>query len=145
MSDKITIFTDGGARGNPGPAAAGVVIKDKEGMTIKSYGETVGNRTNNEAEYEAVILALRKMKALVGKEKVKKIEVVINLDSQLVASQLSGEFKVEEEKLFPLFIKVHNLKMDFGGVKFKYIPRDKNKEADRLVNQALDKKQKGLF
>jgi len=62
-----------------------------------------------------------------------------------VASQLNGEYKIEEEKLFPLFIKVWNLKIDFGEVKFKYIPREKNREADRLVNEALDKEQRGLF
>lgn len=145
MKDKINVFTDGGARGNPGPAAVGVVIKDKEGMTIKSYGETLGERTNNEAEYEAVISALRKIKALLGKEKIKKADVTVNLDSQLIASQLNGEYKVEEEKLFPLFIKVHNLKMDFGGVVFNYIPREKNKEADGLVNQILNGAQANLW
>lgn len=145
MKDKIIVFTDGGARGNPGPAAIGIVIKDENGAVIKSYGEAVGERTNNEAEYEAIIFALRKIKALFGKEKIKKIEIVVNLDSQLVSFQLNGEYKIEEEKLFPLFIKVHNLKTDFGEVKFKHIPREKNKEADGLVNQALDKIQMNLL
>lgn len=145
MKDKIVVFTDGGARGNPGPAAVGVVIKDDNGGLIKSYGETIGDRTNNEAEYEAVIFALRKIKALLGKEKIKKTEIAVNLDSQLVTSQLNGEYKVEEEKLSSLFIKVHNLKIDFGGVKFHHIAREKNREADRLVNEALDKNQNNLF
>ena len=145
MKDKIIIYTDGGSRGNPGAAAVGVVIKDERGRTLKSYGEAIGEKTNNEAEYEAVIFALRKIKALLGKEKVKKIEVAVNLDSQLVASQLNGEYKIEEEKLFPLFIKIWNLKIDFGEIKYRHIPREKNREADKLVNEALDKEQRGLF
>lgn len=145
VGKMIIVYTDGGARGNPGPAAIGVVIKDTEGRVIKSYGETIGKRTNNEAEYEAVILALQKTKALLGKEKTKNIEIIVNLDSQLVFSQLGGEYKIEEERLFPLFIKIWNLKMDFGGIRFKYIPREKNKEADRLVNEALDKNQQAFL
>lgn len=142
---KLIVYTDGGSRGNPGPAAIGVVVKDAEGQIIKSYGEAIGERTNNEAEYEAVILALQKIRALLGKEKIKNIEIIVNLDSQLVSSQLRGEYKIEEERLFPLFIKIWNLKMDFGEVRFKYVPREKNKEADRLVNMALDKSQQDLF
>lgn len=142
---KLIVYTDGGSRGNPGPAAIGVVVKDAEGQIIKSYGEAIGERTNNEAEYEAVILALQKIRALLGKEKIKNIEIIINLDSQLVSSQLRGEYKIEEERLFPLFIKIWNLKMDFGEIRFKCVPREKNKEADRLVNMALDKNQQDLF
>ncbi len=145
VGEVIFIYTDGGARGNPGPAAIGVVIKNHKSEVIKSYGETIGDRTNNEAEYEAVILALQKVRALLGREKIKNIEIIVNLDSQLVSSQLRGEYKIEEERLFPLFIKIWNLKIDFGGVRFKYIPREKNKEADRLVNEALDKNQQDLF
>lgn len=143
--DKIVIFTDGGARGNPGPAAIGVVIKDAEGRPIKSYGEAIGETTNNEAEYRAVVSALQKTKALLGKEKTKKLAVEVNMDSELVARQLNDEYKIEEERLFPFFIKIWNLKMDFGEIKFRHVPREKNKEADWLVNEALDKKQSGLF
>ncbi|MBI2640787.1 MAG: ribonuclease HI family protein [Candidatus Sungbacteria bacterium] len=143
--EKIIIFTDGGARGNPGPAAIGVVIKDASGHTIKSYGEAIGETTNNEAEYRAVISALAKVKALLGKEKVKNIALEINMDSELVKKQLNGEYRIEEEKLFPFFIKIWNLRMDFGEVKFHHIPRERNKEADRLVNEALDKEQQNLF
>lgn len=144
--NKYVVFTDGGARGNPGPAAIGVVIKDGDGiLTIKSYGESIGKGTNNEAEYKAVILALQKLKALLGKKKLKEVLVEVNMDSELVMRQLNGEYKIEEERLFPLFIKVWNLKMDFGEIKFTHIPREKNKEADRLVNEALDKTQPNLF
>lgn len=138
FSEKIVIYTDGGSRGNPGPAAIGVVIQDAEERKIKSYGEAIGEKTNNEAEYAAVIFALKKAKQLFGKEKTKTMRVEIRMDSELVARQLVGEYKIEEERLFPLFIAVHNLQMDFGKVEFKIIPREKNKEADRLLNEALD-------
>lgn len=144
MLTKIIVYTDGGARGNPGPAAIGVVIKDVSGRVIKSYGETIGEATNNEAEYRAVIFALAKLKALVGKKKIADLLIEMNLDSELVAKQLNGEYKIEEERLFPLFIKIWNLKMDFGEVRFRHVPRGKNKEADRLVNEALDRGQEAL-
>ncbi len=135
---KLIIYTDGGSRGNPGPAALGVVIQDTSGKMIKEYGEALGVRTNNEAEYEAVIFALKKVKALFGKEKTKTMTLEVRMDSELVMKQLTGKYKIEEEKLFPLFIKIWNLKMDFGAITFTHIPREKNKEADRMVNEALD-------
>lgn len=145
ISEKIIIYTDGGSRGNPGPAAFGVVFSDSRGKTLKSYGKALGVRTNNEAEYEAVLFALQKAKAMFGGEKIKKIEFEIRSDSELVVSQLNGAYKIENEKLQPLFIKIWNLKIDFGSVKFVHIPREKNREADRMVNEALDKEQGGLF
>lgn len=143
--NKYVVFTDGGARGNPGPAAIGVVIKNEDGRIIKSYGESIGRGTNNEAEYGAVILALQKLKALLGKKKTKLVFVDVNMDSELVVKQLNGEYKIEEERLLPLFIKVWNLKVDFGKVIFRHVPREQNKEADRLVNEALDIQQIKLF
>lgn len=138
-TNKIIIYTDGGSRGNPGPAAIGVVIQDDRGGAIKRYAENIGVRTNNEAEYEAVIFALRKAKQLFGKEKAKEMKIEIRMDSELVVRQLSGMYKIEEEKLFPLFIKVHNLGIDFGNaIAFVHVKRDKNAEADRLLNEALD-------
>ena len=139
------VYTDGGARGNPGPAAIGVVIKDENGHVNKSYGEAIGETTNNEAEYRAVVSALQKVKALLGKEKIKNVALEVNTDSELVKKQLNGEYKIEEERLFPFFIKIWNLRMDFGEMSFHHIPREKNKEADRMVNEALDKDQKSLF
>lgn len=135
---KIIIYTDGGSKGNPGPAGIGVVIADAKGNVMKKYANFIGIRTNNEAEYEAVIFGLQKIKALLGKEKIKNTKIEFRLDSQLVARQLNGRYKIEEEKLFPLFIKIWNLKMNFGPIKFSEIPREKNKEADRLANQAMD-------
>ncbi|MEK7590499.1 MAG: ribonuclease HI family protein, partial [Patescibacteria group bacterium] len=129
---KLIIYTDGGARGNPGPAAIGVVVGGKK------YGETIGEATNNVAEYKAVIFALKKAKALLGKSKAKETEVLVNLDSELVFKQLRGEYKVLDENMQPLFIEVWNLKQDFKKVEFKHIPREQNKEADKMVNKALD-------
>jgi len=143
--EKVIIFTDGGARGNPGPAAIGVVIKDASGNIIKGYGEAIGKTTNNEAEYRAVISALQKSKALLGKEKIKKMTMEVYMDSELVVRQLSGQYKIEEERLFPFFIKIWNLRLDFGEIKFQHVPREKNREADRFVNEALDNEQKSLF
>lgn len=138
---KLIIYADGGSRGNPGPAAIGVVAEDEKGNVIKKYNEFIGERTNNEAEYEAVIFALKKTKQLFGKKGTQKMHIEILLDSELIANQLNAEYKIEEERLFPLFIKIWNLKQDFGQVKFILIPREKNRSADRLVNQALDQKE----
>ena len=135
---KIVIYTDGGSKGNPGPAGAGVVITDVKERVIKEYANFIGVRTNNEAEYEAVILGLQKIKALLGKKKIKNTKIEFRMDSQLVVRQLNGQYKIEEERLFPLFIKIWNLKMDFGPVSFTEIPREKNKDADKLVNEAID-------
>ena len=148
--EKIVIYTDGGSRGNPGPAGAGVAIADGKGKIIKEYSVFLGVKTNNEAEYEAVIFGLRKIKALLGKEKIKNTEIEFRLDSQLIARQINGKYKIEEERLFPLFIKIWNLKIGFGPIKFSEIPREQNKEADRLANQAMDgnknaKKSRNLF
>ena len=142
--EKIVIYTDGGARGNPGPAAIGVVIRDKNSRMIKSYGKAIGTATNNEAEYQAVVFALQKAKAILGGAKAKEMAVDMRMDSELVTCQLSGRYKIEEERLFSYFIKIWNLKMDFAGVSFTHIPREKNKDADRLVNEALDVKQEQI-
>jgi len=144
-NQKIIIYTDGGSRGNPGEAAIGFVIADGKGNVIKKHGERLGIQTNNEAEYAAVIFALKKTKALFGKEKTRKMEVEMRMDSELVASQLNGEYKIEEERMFPLFISVWNLKMDFAKVTFSHVRREQNKEADRLVNMALDSEQGRLL
>jgi ribonuclease HI len=133
---KIIICTDGGSRGNPGPSAIGVVICDEKGKVVKEYAEQICVGTNNEAEYQAVIFALKKAKALYGKKTLTETEV--KSDSELMIKQLNGEYKIIEPKIQTLFLQVWNLKIDFGKVKFTAIPREKNKEADKLVNQALD-------
>lgn len=144
FKDKIIVYTDGGARGNPGPAAIGVVIQDADGHTIKSWGKAIGRATNNEAEYQAVLFALQKAKALFGKRKVKSMTIDMRMDSEFVMHQLNGEYRIEEERLFPFFMKIWNLKIDFGAVLFTHVPRERNREADRMVNEALDKEQQGF-
>ena len=131
---KLTTFTDGGARGNPGPAATGIVIKDQHNKIIAAYGEYLGEQTNNYAEYAAVISALRKAKEL------KADEVECFLDSKLVVEQLNRKWKVKEPSLQKLFIQAYNVTAQFKKVTFKHIYREKNKEADALVNETLDKR-----
>ena len=139
---KIIIYTDGGSRGNPGPAALGVVICDQNGQVLKKYGQCLDEATNNEAEYQAVIYALKKVKLLFGKQKAKQTTLEIRGDSELVVQQLNHQYKLKEPHIQQLFIKVWNLMMDYARVEFKHIPREKNKEADQLVNQALDNQDK---
>jgi len=135
---KFIVFTDGGARGNPGPAAIGAVIANEKGEPLKKYGQVIGEATNNEAEYQAVIFVLKKIKALFGKTKAKQSEIEINSDSELMVRQLNHQYKIQEENLQPLFFKVWNLMTDFKRISFTHVARTKNKEADRLLNQALD-------
>jgi ribonuclease HI len=131
----ITIYTDGGSRGNPGPAGAGVFIVDEDGVVLKEVSRFLGTRTNNWAEYEAVILGFETAKKL----GLKNTQLVFKLDSQLIAEQLSGNYQIKEPTLFEQFIKVHNFQVkDFPDTVFTHIPREENKEADRLANEAMD-------
>lgn len=129
---NIIINTDGGSRGNPGPAAVGYVINGR------GYGEPIGHNTNNVAEYTAVIKALKKAKQLVTTKVAKNSEVELRTDSELLAKQLNGEYKIKDENLQPLFIEIWNLKTDFKKVTIKHVYREDNKEADSFVNKALD-------
>ena len=130
---KVIIYTDGGARNNPGPAGAGVVIQDgTKKIELKKF---LGNQTNNWAEYEAVILALSeaKKRGLGGRE------IEIRMDSELIQRQLINQYQIKEETLWPQYIKVHNLLVaHFAHITFVHIPRAQNAEADRLVNEAID-------
>lgn len=139
METRVKIFkiyTDGGARGNPGPGAAGVVIKDDLGKLVAQSAKYLGRVTNNQAEYQGVILGLEKAKELGGQV------LKFYLDSELVASQLNRLFKIKEPALQQLFIKAWNLAMPFKQVSYQHIPREKNREADRLVNLELDRQEK---
>ena len=137
--EKFVIFTDGGSRNNPGPAGAGAVIYDADGRTLKEVSKFLGEQTNNWAEYEAVILALAELKKLVPEKKRRNISVEIKMDSELIVKQLTGKYQIKQESLFPQYIKVHNTQVkDFPKIKFTHIPREKNKEADKLVNKAID-------
>lgn len=143
MENKIIMFTDGGSRGNPGPAGIGVYIETLN----KKYGESIGEATNNVAEYAALIFGLKKLKQLLGKNKTKQYEIECFLDSELVVKQLNHEYKLKEEYIQKNFVEIWNLMLDFKNVIFKHIPREKNKIADALVNEALDErsKQKSLI
>lgn len=136
MADKIVIYTDGGARGNPGPAGAGFVIyADSSAIEGKKFlGE---KQTNNWAEYEAVALALEKAHTLglTGRD------LTVRMDSKLVVEQISGNWKIKELTLKPQAAKVHALLKEFTSWRFEYVPREQNNEADRLVNEALDEAQ----
>lgn len=129
---KLTIQTDGGARGNPGPAAAGIVIKDENGKTIAAYGEYLGKQTNNYAEYSAVISGLKKASELSATE----IDVVV--DSQLICEQLNGRWKVREPNLQKLFVQAWNQMQKFKKARIRHTLRHNNKEADSEVNKVLD-------
>ncbi|EKE20472.1 MAG: ribonuclease H [uncultured bacterium] len=136
MENKIVIYTDGGSRGNPGPAGIGVWIKTLD----KKYGECIGIKTNNDAEYEALIFGLKKVKALLGKTKAKQFEIECYADSELMVKQLNHEYKLKEERIQKYFIEIWNLMLDFKEVKFNHVMREKNKVADEMVNAALDGK-----
>ena len=129
---RLKIFTDGGARGNPGPAAIGIVIKNETSGTSTSMGMYIGIATNNIAEYKALIEALKSANDL------KAENVVCNLDSELVVKQLTGAYKVKEPHLARLWLEAKQLEKTLVHVEYKYIPREYNKEADKLVNKVLD-------
>lgn len=128
---KLQVYTDGGARGNPGPAGIGVVIWHGNEL-VGRYHKYIGETTNNQAEYQALIFGLNKVKEL-GAE-----EVECFLDSELVVKQLKREYRVKDADLAPLFVKIWNISLGFKKISFTHISREKNKEADKLVNQALD-------
>lgn len=130
----ITIFTDGGARGNPGPAGIGAVGYDKEKNIVFEVSEYIGETTNNQAEYKAVIAAIHKAKEI-GAE-----VLDFFLDSQLVVEQLNGNYKVKNKDLAPLFVQIHNARLSFKKTTFTHVRREYNKAADALVNKAIDKK-----
>jgi len=129
--NKLIINTDGGSRGNPGPAGIGVVFSDEKGEIIARYKECIGEGTNNTAEYRALVLALTKAKDF------DFAEAECRLDSELVVKQLLGQYKVKDAKMKLLYAEVQEL-MFFKPVKFVHVRREYNKEADALVNEALD-------
>ena len=129
------IFTDGGARGNQGPAAIAFIVLSDKGQVLTSNSRFIGSRTNNQAEYEAVIAALEAAAALHAEE------VVCHLDSELVVKQLTGEYTVKNTALRKLWNKVQELNRCFGKVSFVNVPRTniQIQKVDALVNEALDR------
>jgi ribonuclease HI len=128
---RVTIYTDGGARGNPGPAAVGVVIMAGDEVAGE-YKEYIGETTNNQAEYRAVLLALEQAREQ------GYTHLDFKLDSQLVVEQLNRRYKIKDKGLAKLFVEIWNQLPDFKQVTFTHIPREQNTEADRLVNEMLD-------
>ena len=138
MTDYI-VFTDGGARGNPGPAGVGASIQDNAGQEIGTVSEYVGETTNNAAEYAGALAGLKKLKSLIGKGKTKDAQVELRMDSELVVKQLNGEYQLKEESLHAPFIAVHNMRVaDFPNLTITHVRREDNKRADQLANEAMD-------
>jgi ribonuclease HI len=129
---KARLFTDGGARGNPGPAAYGYVIEAEDGTVLASHGERIGVATNNVAEYRALIAGLEKALELALPE----VEVVS--DSELLVKQMTGEYRVKNAALQDLSIQASRLARQIGKVSYTAVRREHNELADRLVNEALD-------
>jgi len=128
----VSIYTDGGARGNPGPAGIGAVILGDDGARLKEISKSIGHATNNVAEYTAVIYGLQEALFL------KAEEVDLYIDSELVAEQLRGGYKVKNETLRPLFEQVLHLIQGFKRFSVNHVPREKNTDADKLVNKAIN-------
>lgn len=138
MIESINVYTDGGSRGNPGQAAFGVYITNQDGNKIIGFGKRIGIATNNVAEYQAVLEALIWIKN--NLENFKKISSVnFFMDSNLVCSQLKGLFKIKNENLRSLFFSIKEKEKELKTpVSYSHIPREKNKDADKFVNLALD-------
>ena len=137
-ADAYDIHADGGARGNPGPAAIGFTISGP-GIQPVEQGEYIGEETNNVAEYTAVLRAFAKLKSLLGSERAKRARVRVFADSELLVRQANGVYKIKDETLGKLFVKLYNARQDFGVVAFEHVPRERNRDADRMVNDALDR------
>jgi ribonuclease HI len=137
MSKKISIFTDGGARGNPGPAALGVFIEDENKHELARIGKTIGEATNNVAEYSAIREGLSW--ALANKEKLNIESINFYIDSQLAYSQLTGLYKVKNPRIREFVFEIRKIEAELKiPIFYNHIPRERNTKADLMVNQALD-------
>ena len=131
-NNKLIIYSDGGAKNNPGPAGIGVVIYDENRKLLCKLKEYIGPATNNQAEYRAVIFALE-----TAIKKFNPSEIIFYLDSELIVHQLNGRYKVKHDNITPLHQKVSELARKIPKIEFIHISRDKNKLADKLVNEAI--------
>lgn len=131
MLKKVVIHSDGVSRGNPGPAAIGAIIRDERGRLLASISQRIGRATNNQAEYRAIIAALEKALALGARQ------VELNSDSELMVRQIKGQYRVRKEALRPLYQRVKQLQSRLEGFTVRHIPRQQNREADKLANAAL--------
>ena len=129
---SVVAYADGASRGNPGPSSYGVVVYDEAGVELYTGGRALGHGTNNQAEYEGAIAALEAALRLGA------ANVTLRLDSQLVARQLTGQYRVKNSKLIPLHRRLVDLRTRFRRLTIEHVPREDNKVADRLANEALD-------
>ena len=134
MSGEFTLYADGGARGNPGPAGAGAVLLDQDGNEVEAFSSYLGETTNNQAEYQGLIMGLE------GAIKHKVASLTVRLDSELVVRQMNGQYKVKNPGLKPLFQKARRLLESFERASIGHVPRAQNKRADELANLAMDRK-----
>ena len=136
---RYIIYTDGASLGNPGKAGAGIAIYENQNSEpTKEYAIPLGNMTNNQAEYSALVFALKKIKQLLGKDNVKESDIEIRSDSELLVRQLNHQYKILDPKVKELFFEAWNLLIDFGRVQFISIPREQNTRADYLSKKGAN-------
>lgn len=135
MLETIVMYTDGGSRGNPGPSALGVFI---ETMDVR-FGKFLGIGTNNEAEYAAILSGMQRVRELVGEDRVFRIHLECRMDSELAMRQLTGRYRVKNPRMKQWFDAIQKEKASFANVSFHHVPRNQNKEADKMVNETLDR------
>ncbi|MCX6786421.1 MAG: ribonuclease HI family protein [Candidatus Kaiserbacteria bacterium] len=135
----FTIHADGGARGNPGPAGAGAMIRDELGNAVASFSKFLGTRTNNFAEYKAVILAFEALTKIVPAAKRAGTSIIVKMDSELVVKQMRGEYKVKNATLKEQSARLKQIASAFKSVSFIHVPREENSDADFLANEAMDR------
>lgn len=137
---QFTLYADGGARGNPGPAGSGAVVFDQAGKRVIEVADYLGIATNNVAEYEAVLRGLKKLQEEYPEGYFAGAELLIRMDSKLVIEQLKGVYKVKHPNLVPRYFEVKNtIARHFPNVSFEHVRREYNKDADALANQAMDR------
>lgn len=132
--ERYNIYIDGATKGNPGPSAVGIIVKDVDGEVVERMSEYIGDGTNNRAEYIACVKALKLAKDI------GLYSLVIYSDSELVVKQLNGEYRVKDKNLYEYYKEIRKLEKDFDSVEYKHIPRENNKEADGLANTVLKDK-----
>jgi ribonuclease HI len=129
---ELVLCTDGASRGNPGPAGAGAIITDEKGATLTEKAVYLGETTNNQAEYQALLIGLQEA------VKLAPVRLTVRMDSELIVKQLNGEYRVRNRDLQPLHDRAQKLMEQLADVKVVHVPREENVDADRLANQAID-------
>ncbi len=138
---QYIIHTDGGSRGNPGIAGVGAIICDENGSTVASVSKFIGQQTNNFAEYEAVILALEELQKIISDGELSETKVLVKMDSELVVKQMQGVYRVKHPILKLQQAKLKKHISEFEEVSFTHVPREQNKDADFLANEAMNREE----